>query len=245
MPTCDLFEGIFEAQNFDAFTTKCVGLASVREFNKPLKYRRPGHSRKISLVVDKQLENIKETRIPKNTKSNTNWVVGVWHDWARERNVRIKELGFNDILVRPNVVKTTVEELRCWFAKFVVEVHKKGDKGEHYPPTTLYQLCFGLLRFLRNNGRPALNKFEDPRFKHFQDTLDAMTRCWCKCSASGSIFRRSRRTFVEFKSSRGPFSKHVAQHDGVLTWQEFLSQKRKRTSPFEVQSTYIGAYMWR
>ena len=29
-----------------------------------------------------------------------------------------------------------------------------------------------LLRFLRNNGRAALNIFDDPMFKHFQDTLD-------------------------------------------------------------------------
>ena len=58
-------------------------------------------------------------------------------------------------------------------AKFVVEVRKKGGKAQHYPPSTLYQLCCGLLRFLRNNGRAALNMFEDPTFKHFQDTLDA------------------------------------------------------------------------
>jgi hypothetical protein len=30
-----------------------------------------------------------------------------------------------------------------------------------------------LPRFLRNNGRPALNFFEDPNFKHFQDSTDA------------------------------------------------------------------------
>ena len=107
--TCDLFEGIFEAQNFDASSTTCVGLASNREFNDPLEYRRPEHTRKISLVTDEQVENIKESRIPKNTKSSTNWAVGVWHDWARERNARIKELGVNDILVNPNIVNTSDE----------------------------------------------------------------------------------------------------------------------------------------
>ena len=165
VPTCDLLEGIFEAQSFDASTTECVGLASDREFDEPLEYRRPEHRRKILLVTDEQPENIKESRIPKNTKSNTNWAVGVWHDWARERNARIKELGVNDILVNPNMVKTTDEELRCWFAKFVVEVRKKGDKEEHYQPATLYQLCCELLRSLRFNCCPALNIFEDPTFK--------------------------------------------------------------------------------
>ena len=31
----------------------------------------------------------------------------------------------------------------------------------------------GLQRFLRDNGRPGLNVFEAPTFKHFQDWLDA------------------------------------------------------------------------
>ena len=128
VPTCDLLEGIFEAQSFDASTTECVGLASDREFDEPLEYRRPEHRRKILLVTDEQPENIKESRIPKNTKSNTNWAVGVWHDWARERNARIKELGVNNILVNPNMVKTTDEELRCWFAKFVVDFARKVIK---------------------------------------------------------------------------------------------------------------------
>ena len=110
--TCDLFEGNFEAQDFDACTIECVGLTSDREFNKPLEYRRPENRRKTSFVTDQQLENIKESRILENTKSNTNWAVDVWHDWARERNARIKELGVNDILVNPNIVNTS-DEFKC------------------------------------------------------------------------------------------------------------------------------------
>ena len=34
-------------------------------------------------------------------------------------------------------------------------------------------MCCALLRYLRINGRPALNFFEDPNFKHFQDSIDA------------------------------------------------------------------------
>ena len=72
VPTCDLFEDIFEAQNFDTSTTECVGLASDRELNETLEYGRLEHRRKISLVIDEQLENTKESRIPKFTKRNTN-----------------------------------------------------------------------------------------------------------------------------------------------------------------------------
>lgn len=53
----------------------------------------------------------------------------------------------------PGISKMADDELRYWLAKFVVEIRKKGGKGEFYPATSLYQLCCGLLRFLRNNGR--------------------------------------------------------------------------------------------
>ena len=115
---------------------------------------------------------IKESRIPNNTKHNTSWSVGVWQDWAKGRNARVIELGVVDKLVITDILKVPEEELNYWLAKFVVEVRKKGEKAEFYPPTTLYQICCGLLRFLRNNGRAALNIFDDPMFKHFQDTLD-------------------------------------------------------------------------
>ena len=62
------------------------------------------------------MESIKESIIPKNTKSNSNWAVGVWLDRARERNARIKELDVNDKLVNPKIVKMIDEELRYMFA---------------------------------------------------------------------------------------------------------------------------------
>ena len=61
------------------------------------------------------MENIIESRIPKITKSNSNWIVGVWLDRERERNTGIKEVDVNDILVNPNIVKTIDEELRYMF----------------------------------------------------------------------------------------------------------------------------------
>jgi hypothetical protein len=109
---------------------------------------------------------MKETRIPLNTKHNTAWAVRVWKEWADERNSKAPA----NEKVEPDICKVSDGH---WLAKFVVEVRKKATKGECYPPNTLYQLCCALLRYLRNNGRPALNFFEDPNFKHFQDSIDA------------------------------------------------------------------------
>jgi hypothetical protein len=127
------------------------------------------NARNISLISDEELEKMKESRIPLNTKHNTAWAVRVWKEWADERNSKAP----GNEKVEPDICKVSDVELRHWLAKFVVEVRKKASKGECYPPNTLYQLCCALLRYLRNNGRPALNFFEDPNFKHFQDSIDA------------------------------------------------------------------------
>jgi hypothetical protein len=34
-------------------------------------------------------------------------------------------------------------------------------------------MCCGIQQYLRDNGKPGLNLFENPSFKLFQDSLDA------------------------------------------------------------------------
>lgn len=183
----DLGDGIFGqyATEYAADLEKDKDLDEV--IVEEVKCGKPQDKRNISLVTDKQLENFKDTRIPENTKRNTTWAVRVWQDWAKERNARVKELGIDDKLVIPDISKMADDELGYWLAKFVVEIRKKGDKGEFYPATSLYQLCCGLLRFLRNNGRAALNIFEDPTFKHFQDSLDAEMKCLTRLGVGANV----------------------------------------------------------
>lgn len=114
------------------------------------------------------MEKRKE-RIPLNTKHNTACAVRASKEWADERN---DKAAANE-KVDSDIGKVNNVEPRHWLAKFVAEIRKKTSKGECYPPDTLYQLCCALLRYLRNNGRRGLNFFEDPNFKHFQDSIDA------------------------------------------------------------------------
>ena len=44
--------------------------------------------------------------------------------------------------------------------------------AEPYPPDTLYSICTGLLRFIKER-RPKINIFNDPQYAGFQKTLDA------------------------------------------------------------------------
>ena len=51
----------------------------------------------------------------------------------------------------------------------MLEIRKAN--GEQYPPDTLYSVCTGLLRYIRET-RPEINIFKDPAFSGFQRTLD-------------------------------------------------------------------------
>ena len=55
--------------------------------------------------------------------------------------------------------------------KFVHEICKQD--GTYYPPNTLYQICVGVQRYLRENGFEGLKIFQDSQYKAFQDSLDA------------------------------------------------------------------------
>ena len=61
-------------------------------------------------------------------------------------------------------------ELCFWLSKFVHEIKKKD--GSEYPPNTLYQICAGLQRALRENGLPELDIFRNLRYKLFQHSID-------------------------------------------------------------------------
>ena len=137
-------------------------------------------------VNDSVLAERIEDRVQKATRSSTNWAVGVWEKWARERNStcvnwshdKFGQVG-TDIALLPN------DELNYWLAKFVLEIRKK-QSGQVHCGSTFYQMVCELKRFIRDNGRPELNFFEQGEFKRFRDSLDAemkrlidLTGCRC------------------------------------------------------------------
>ena len=50
--------------------------------------------------------------------------------------------------------------------RFIPEVRKKN--GEEYPPNTLHHLVCGIMRFLRQSGKPQLDFFKDDVFAGFR-----------------------------------------------------------------------------
>ena len=49
---------------------------------------------------------------------------------------------------------------------------RKKD-GSEFSPDTLHHLCYGIQRFLRSNGHPALDIFKDSRLAYFRSSLDS------------------------------------------------------------------------
>ena len=116
--------------------------------------------RGIAIVNDKEVLARNGERIPLNTKKTTSWNLKVWNEWAAERNsLPVNPSDQFSIAPSAEILCTICDyELSFWLSKFVYEVHKRG--GEVYPPKTLYQICVGIQRHLRNNGVPGLEIFK-------------------------------------------------------------------------------------
>ena len=61
-------------------------------------------------------------------------------------------------------------ELDRWLSRFVIEIRRRD--GKEYPPNTLYQICCGILHYIRE-VKPQLDIFREAAFASFRKTLDA------------------------------------------------------------------------
>ena len=70
-------------------------------------------------------------------------------------------------------MSTDANVLNTHLSRFVTETRKSN--GEPYPPATLHQLLYGVLRHMRdcNPGCPNFLDKKDSRFRQLQGTLDA------------------------------------------------------------------------
>ena len=118
-------------------------------------------SRRFKNIVDeKDVEKAIVSRVPKNTSRSTNWGVGIFQEWCTERKIETQILSMSE------------DELNRYIARFVHEAVKK-DGETPYPPNSLYQIVVAIQRFLRENGRPEINFFDQVAFDTLQKSLDA------------------------------------------------------------------------
>ena len=116
----------------------------------------------------KDIKRSMESGVPEKTRSQTNWAIKVWTEWAtsRNRNLLPDEAPFNC-----EIETLSAQLINFWLSRFVLEIRRRD--GERYPPASLYQLCCGILRYLRAAGRAEVNIFEQAEFHTFRATLDS------------------------------------------------------------------------
>jgi hypothetical protein len=132
-----------------------------------------------------------ESRVPRRTRENTSWEIGIWREWAtfRLQNLTSEDSTDSQTLLS-DISKMSDESIAFWLQRFVLEV-RRAD-GEHYCPDSLYQLCCGLQRALRNADHDV-NCFEQFTFSHFRSVLDGQLK---RLNATGKYIHKKKATVI-------------------------------------------------
>ena len=100
--------------------------------------------------------------VPASTKYKNNWVVNIFAEWQRLREVLdcgglFKDYDLHKVTaVSADLARMDALSLNYWLSKFVMEVAKKS--GERYPPKSVYGIISALKHYLEEkNGSEALN----------------------------------------------------------------------------------------
>ena len=116
-------------------------------------------------MSDNAVQEAKKAAVPKTTQRDTTWCISLWNEWRDDRNSRSEEQVPSDICA------LSPEELQRWLSRFMLEVRKMD--GKEYCPDTLYHIVCGVMRFLRQNGKPEVDLLKEQCYADFRSTLDA------------------------------------------------------------------------
>ena len=99
--------------------------------------------------TSKQIDDVRKLGVPVKTRDQNKWVCRIFSDWAQYRlqSVCVEEEEKQHLLVE-DFCKMRVRDMNFWLLKFVLEVRRRD--GQPYSPETLYQICCGLLRLLKD-----------------------------------------------------------------------------------------------
>ena len=116
--------------------------------------------------TDAELQQAQKLAVPKTTQKSTQWAVNIWKEWSAQRR------DIAPLITRnwpPYLLIQNSSQLDYWLSMFVLEVRRRD--GLPYPPNTLYSMCCGLMRYVRDL-HPEVNFFKQPEFAGFRKSLD-------------------------------------------------------------------------
>ena len=118
-----------------------------------------------------EVEKVRASAIPYKTKQNTEWAEKAWFSLAMQR---VKNLSTEEIesgyKLEAAFASMSVVAMNYWLGRFILEA--RAISGKEYSPDSVYQLCCGLQRSLRNADCGDINLFEDSNFTEFRGVLD-------------------------------------------------------------------------
>ena len=160
------FDRFLSEVNLDELCCHTKTNESLSTTSAPLRFAGP--------KSNKELQEARQNAMSKNTVKSTNWAVN-FEEWTTHRR---EVCGPMDC--PPHLVICTDYQLDYWISKFISEVRKVD--GQTYPPNSLYSICCGLMRFIRElEVRPTckINFFKDLQFVGLQTTLDSEMKRLC------------------------------------------------------------------
>ena len=110
------------------------------------------------------VEEAQKGFVPENTKKATEWSVRVFHTWQVARNSTVTNDQCPD-----DVLTEDSWAFSKWICYFCTEVHKTN--GEPYTPRTILQILAGLLRYMREQKKHAINIRTAKLFLKFTNCL--------------------------------------------------------------------------
>ncbi|CAC5370182.1 unnamed protein product [Mytilus coruscus] len=112
--------------------------------------------------------------IPKKTKNNNKWALGVWIAWTLERNLCKETFADGGASIPSDQNCLSNELLNYWMAHFIQECRRMDSSP--YPPNSLVQIASGIQRYLRTDcNRNDINFFQKDSvpFSFFRKCLDS------------------------------------------------------------------------
>ena len=96
--------------------------------------------RSFSFVKDAEVENVRETTVPENTKKHTAWSSNVYKEWAQAREKEFKDFESEnkEFVSIPPITEIDIPQINYWLSKFAMEVRKKMGQST---AMKCYTLC--------------------------------------------------------------------------------------------------------
>ena len=126
---------------------------------------------RFQFLTEEELDKLQEGYKPANTQKCTKCALKNFETWRGARAKTETEKCPEDLL------SSTDPALLCkWLSWYAAET--RTTQGNHYPPSTIYQLLTGVLRYMRDTVPGAINFLYkgDQCFKALHNSLDSLFR---------------------------------------------------------------------